>query len=60
LGNWQSLQVTDITWKVVIAEIISNNVFELKLNTSSLAAGTYAVNLIIDEEIFSTKTIIKK
>ncbi|MBN2893220.1 MAG: T9SS type A sorting domain-containing protein [Bacteroidales bacterium] len=54
------IQVTDVSGKVVITENISENTSELKFNTSNLASGVYTINLIIDGEVISTETIIRK
>ncbi|MBN2893262.1 MAG: T9SS type A sorting domain-containing protein [Bacteroidales bacterium] len=57
-GTKQLLQITDNTGRVIISENISENTSDIKLNTSILPTGVYAVNFIVDGVVVASKTLI--
>ena len=54
------IEIVNSLGQIVVTENVAENTSELRLNTSNLSGGVYTVNLIINGEIISSKTIIKQ
>lgn len=55
-----TITLVDNSGKVIITENVAKNSSQLRLNTSNLSSGIYTVNLIVNGEIISSKTLIKQ
>lgn len=60
INSEATITINDNSGKQVLKQNVKNDSPEIKLNTSNLSGGVYTINLIIDEEIISSETIIKR